>query len=203
MERAGRPCIASIRARHPRNSGRSAQKRAEIGHYATVTPRSCHSRIETGTLPRVGEPQAPADVARRKPTHASVTDLACTCGYLERRSSESRSPIVFDETVNEYHIENVGKNSGHLVIYHCPFCGGTAPQSKRASLFAVITHDESARLQDLAAGFKSIAEAVKKLGKPDGDLAVGISQGSRPSESEAPTVTSYRTLTYTRLSKSA
>jgi hypothetical protein len=151
----------------------------------------------------MGEPGAPTNDTRRKPNHASVTDTACTCGYLQRESNEPKSGIVFDEVVNEYHITIGGKHSGHLLIYHCPWCGGAAPQSKRASLFAVITQDESSRLLGLAAGFKTVAQAVKKLGKPDDDMAVGVSRGSRPSESEAPTLTSYRTLWYRRLSKTA
>ena len=74
-----------------------------------------------------------------KPTFSSVTDTLCVCGYLERASEEPEVPIVFDAKVNEYHIANIGKNGGHRVIYHCPWCGGAAPRSKRASLFATVT----------------------------------------------------------------
>jgi hypothetical protein len=111
-------------------------------------------------------------------------------------------PIVFDERMNEYHIENVG-DAGHSVIYHCPLCGGAAPPSKRGSLFATITNDESSRLIALATGFKTVTQAMAKLGTPDDDMPDGISMGSKPTEGEAPTFTSYRTLTYKGLSETA
>jgi hypothetical protein len=138
----------------------------------------------------------------RKPTHASVTDAPCKCGYLERASDEPMVPIVFDEQTNEYHIENVG-DAGHRVIYHCPFCGGAAPPSKRGSLFATITQDENSRLIALATGFKTVKQAVAKLGTPDDDMPAGLGMGSKPTEGEAPTFTSYRTLTYKGLSETA
>jgi hypothetical protein len=112
-------------------------------------------------------------------------------------------PIVFDQQMNEYHIQNVGKNAGHSIIYHCPACGGAAPPSKRGSLFATITRDESSRLVALATGFKTVKQAVAKFGVPDDDMPDGIGMGSKPTDGEAPTFTSYRTLTYKGLSETA
>ena len=152
--------------------------------------------------PRMGSPkQSPEDIDKR--TFASVTTTACTCNYLERASEEPRSPIVFDVAMQEYHIKNIGEDAGHSMVYHCPFCGGAAPKSKRASFFATITDTEWGRLRDLTRGLKTVVEVIEKFGEPDQDLPDGLSVKSRGSETEAQTVNSYRMLLYTKLSETA
>ncbi len=114
------------------------------------------------------------------------------------------APIVFDAAMNEYHIKNVGKDRhGHSVIYHCPFCGGAAPRSKRGSFFATITSAEARRLNELASSLRTVEEAIARLGNPDGDLEQGISMQTPASETQPAKVVSYRTLTYKHLSKTA
>ena len=141
---------------------------------------------------------------RRKPTQFSVTAVPCTCRFLERASEEPTSPIVFDAHMNEFHMENVGKGRrGHTSIYHCPFCGGAAPLSKRRTFFATITSTESARLFKLTSGLKTLADVVAKMGEPDDDLDPGQREHSNGSDTTPPEVTSYRTLTYKSLSKTA
>jgi hypothetical protein len=72
-----------------------------------------------------------------KPTRASVTEEPCKCGVLELAAKDPRSHIVFDSEVNEYHfryphpIKGNPSAMGSMVIYHCFFCGGAAPASKR------------------------------------------------------------------------
>lgn len=106
--------------------------------------------------------------------------------------------------MNEYHIQDVGKDrGGHTIIYHCPFCGGAAPRSRRASLFAVISSDEARRLHDLASGLRTIEAAIARFGKPDEDHDPGITVHSKGTDREPPKVVSYRMLRYTRLSKTA
>lgn len=113
-------------------------------------------------------------------------------------------PIVFDSRMNEYHLTHVGRGKkGYSLIYHCPWCGGRAPYSKRATFFAVITSSEMTRLQKLTAGLKSLDDAKRRFGRPSRDRAQGmgiITPGSARKPSQA---ISYRTLTFTRLSKTA
>jgi hypothetical protein len=63
----------------------------------------------------------------------------CKCGFLERHAGEPDSPIRFDAQMNEYHFVYPGSMGGEarMNIYHCPFCGGRAPKSRRGDLFAV------------------------------------------------------------------
>jgi hypothetical protein len=138
---------------------------------------------------------------RRKPTWASVTTTPCTCKYLERASEEPEVPIVFDAEMNEYHLANVGKNRGYTMIYHCPWCGGAAPRTKRHTFFAKITQREEERLRRLTSGLVSIDAVIRKLGKPDLDMAEGTVIKTPDSKNKPPTIKSYRTLHYTGLSK--
>src|SRR5437868_3163217 len=99
-----------------------------------------------------------------KPTDASVTEDRCSCGYLERAADDPTSPIVYDARLNEYHFEYLnpcaggecGQAKASLMLYHCPFCGGTAPPSKRDLLFAVIPREEEHRLYKLLGGIKTL-----------------------------------------------
>src|ERR1700687_2896706 len=68
-----------------------------------------------------------------KPTFASVTTKPCTCNWPRDVSREPENSVRFDESTGEY--EFVTPSGGRLNIYHCPFCGGAMPRSRRAELF--------------------------------------------------------------------
>jgi hypothetical protein len=104
--------------------------------------------------------------------------------------------------MNEYHITNIGR-TGYSNIYYCFFCGGAAPTSKRHTCFATITTTEAARLDRLTDGVKSVEDAFARFGKPDDDIDNGLRMYSKASAAKPTTITSYRTLTYENLSKTA
>lgn len=121
-----------------------------------------------------------------KRTHSSVTDQPCECRYLENAADDPDSPILFDETTGEYQFQYdeqrrsrfqhlsraVWGDAGHyatLIIYHCPFCGGAAPESKRHLLFETISREEESRLSELLKNIKSIDDAIQQFGQPDFD----------------------------------
>jgi hypothetical protein len=146
-----------------------------------------------------------------KPTHASVTEELCSCHYLEHAADNPRSPIVYDAKLNEYNFEypspcgdgtcEAGKAS--LRIYHCPFCGGAAPESKRGLLFAVILPEEKRRLYKLLGSIKTLDEAVQAFGQPDDDNPHGLTEEQAEREGAGPTVESFRMLRYSDLSETA
>jgi hypothetical protein len=146
-----------------------------------------------------------------KPTHASVTDAPCTCRYLEHAADDPASPIVFDAELNEYNFEypspcgdgscEAGKAS--LRIYHCPFCGGAAPESKRPALFTTFTPEEQGRLYRLFDGMQTLQDVVEALGPPDEDKERGLTVRVPEQEGKAPTLRRFRTLRYCRLSDTA
>lgn len=139
-----------------------------------------------------------------KPNGNSVTTVRCTCNYLQRASKEPESPIVFDEDMNEYHIARpAAARGGSLIIYHCPWCGGAAPHSRRDTFFAHITQHESARLHALADDVKTVEDAIAKFGQPARDFPRGQTCKTPASDTEPATVTSYRVLYYTGLSETA
>lgn len=141
-----------------------------------------------------------------RPTFASVTDAPCKCAYLRHAADDPRQPIVFDKLTGEYHFQyREGDADGYstLVIYHCPFCGGTAPKSKRALLFHVIPPDEERRLTELLDGVTSIRKAIRKLGKADDDNRHGTGVKMPERAGCPPTTQWFRTLRYEKLSKVA
>src|SRR5580700_110793 len=110
----------------------------------------------------------------RKPTYASVTTRPCKCGFLERTADEPGVPIKFDVKMNEYHIEHGGEDrGGQSILYHCPFCGGAAPPSRRQTFFATITSAETERLTELTGDVKTIADVLARFGEPDDDMDPG------------------------------
>ena len=144
-----------------------------------------------------------------KPTHASVTEVRCSCGYLERAADHPQSPIVFDVELNEFNIEYPDPddpdsiNKATLRIYHCPFCGGVAPESKRGQLFAHLAFDEEQRICELVRGIRTLDEAIEKFGPPDDDNPSGLLESHPAADGRGPSRERFRTLTYANLSESA
>jgi len=132
-------------------------------------------------------------MARR--TYWSVTDEPCTCGFLQNSADDPDSPIEFDAQTAEYQFRF---DDSILVIYHCPFCGGAAPESKRALLFEPIPDAEHERVARLLDGITTIEEAIKKLGKPDFE---GVSISKYPEmEGRAPRIENHREIRFQNLS---
>src|SRR5258706_6787452 len=103
-----------------------------------------------------------------KPHGQSVTSKACGCGFLEASAAEPTSVIVYDDRMGEYQLKRPD-GSGSGPIYHCPFCGGAAPKSKRATFFARVTWAEIARLKKVTAPVKTVQEAIAAFGAPEYD----------------------------------
>jgi hypothetical protein len=139
-----------------------------------------------------------------KPTFASVTEQSCTCDYLQKEANDPESPIIFDEPTGEYQFtyqEPGCEGRSTLVIYHCPFCGGTAPESKRALLFAVIPRAEEERLAEILAPIQTIKDALATFGTPDFDGFVEVRQHER--DDKPSTRAHHRQIRYERLSEVA
>jgi hypothetical protein len=78
-------------------------------------------------------------------------------------------PIKFDEELKEYSFEDKSLNSS-LMIYHCPFCGGVASESKRGDLFAKVSSKEASRVGALIINLDTTEAIEAALGKPDKTL---------------------------------
>lgn len=144
-------------------------------------------------------------------TFASVTDKPCTCGFLERAADDPEVPIRFDTTTAEYHFQYPSPCAtdtcpdaiASLIIHHCPFCGGTASPSKRPNLFATISQREQQRLYRLFRGMRTLPDVIKALGAPEEDKEQGLTVQAPEKVGKAPSVRTYRTLRYARLSDTA
>ena len=67
---------------------------------------------------------------------SSIPNLSaplCDCGLLKGLSQIEKSPILFDERLNEYRIRgwDFRGEPTEWMVYHCFFCGGRTPESRR------------------------------------------------------------------------
>jgi hypothetical protein len=138
-----------------------------------------------------------------KPTYASVTEEPCSCGALERLSQQSGSAVVFDSRLNEFHIvsSTPGGTKVTTLVYHCIFCGGVMPPSKREEFFRPVEEAERLRLTRILDRITSLNDAIAVLGKPD--LDDSIAPATFDMESESPSSLPLRVFTYTTLSETA
>jgi hypothetical protein len=128
----------------------------------------------------------------------------CRCGTLENFAQEPAVPIVFDPELNEYQIrgtDGAGRET-RVMIYHCPFCGGRTPRSRRDELFMHITAAEHERLKGILQNLETLSDVLAALGPPDSDQRLGYSETATSKKGRSSTKL-YRLLTYTGLSKVA
>lgn len=129
----------------------------------------------------------------------------CKCGFLEREANHPDSPIRFDAKLNEYHFiyrESDGEEA-KMMIYHCPFCGGRAPKSRRADLFHRLTHTERRRLCELTKDMQTVQDVMTAFGEPVIRPPVGEIVTFPERDGKPETTKSYSVMIYTKLSETA
>jgi hypothetical protein len=102
--------------------------------------------------------------------------------------------------MNEF---NIVKGERSIRIYYCPFCGGKAPESLRATFFAHVSGEEHERLTLLGTGVESYAQIVARFGEPSCDQPMGAGMGMPEADGQITQFISYRVLTYSQLSQVA
>ena len=132
-------------------------------------------------------------------TFNSVTETPCTCGWLEKCADDPDWPIEYDASLNEFHIIMKGSDGqpAQGMIYHCFWCGGAAPKSKREEKFLTVGIGEDCRLRSLLRSYTTFEQALSGLGQPDQDWADGASSTFDNK------TTSYRCVLYEKLSSTA
>jgi len=128
---------------------------------------------------------------------------ACGCKWFERSAKDPNIPVVFDEIKNEYHLVHQN-DSGISLFYHCPFCGGKAPESLRDNFFADVSVEETTRLHLLTENILTEEDMRAIHGEPDSVFPTSGSMTTPGSDTEAPETTiGGRWLIYTNLSETA
>jgi hypothetical protein len=125
----------------------------------------------------------------------------CDCRVLQHASREPGHPIRWDEKLQEYYIA-YGK-SGRMMIYYCPFCGGSTPKSRRSLLFHTLTDGERQRLSNLIKGLKTVDDVKAAFGEPDIYQPQGESRTVPERDGKPETTTVYSVMIYTKLSEVA
>ena len=140
-------------------------------------------------------------------TSASVTEISCTCKYLSDGAADPNTPIRYDPYLNEYSIIywfGGGGEHGSMSIYHCPWCGGRTPESRRGDLFSSVAESEDDRLRELTAGIKALNDAFRILGNPSRDEPTTLPPGyTPPTERDGKSSRPLRVLTFENLSEVA
>lgn len=127
----------------------------------------------------------------------------CGCNWFERAAKDDSIPVVFDELMNEYHLVS-SNGQDYSLFYHCPFCGGKAPDSLRGTYWTEVSHEESRRLEMLTRDIKTSAELFEIFGDPDHDFEIGGGITSPATENEPPETKLHpRRVVYTNLSDTA
>jgi hypothetical protein len=121
---------------------------------------------------------------------------------LDAQANHPDSPIRFDPELNEYHFIHDTSTSGEakMMIYHCPFCGGRAPKSRRSELFHRLTHAEQRRLCELTKSMRTIQDVTAAFGEPDIKQPVGMVITKPERDGKPETTQSYPVMIYTKLS---
>ena len=125
----------------------------------------------------------------------------CDCGVLERASHEAEHSIRWDERMNEYFIAH-GK-SGRMMVYYCPFCGGSTPKSRRSLLFHTLTDAERQRLCALTKDMQTVQDVTSAFGEPDTKQPMGMVITKPERDGKPETTQSYPVMIYTKLSDTA
>ena len=122
----------------------------------------------------------------------------CDCGALEKASKEPDHVIRWDERMNEYYIA-YGKTA-RMMVYYCPFCGGSTPESRRHSFFAHVTEPEEHRITELFRGLRKVSDVVARFGPPDEEqeFALGVRSPAGDGKPERGEI--FRGLVYKNLS---
>ena len=138
--------------------------------------------------------------------HQSIDQLGfriCTCEELQRLAEEQGSPAVFDPVTNEFSlVRHLPGGRAEHVIRFCIECGGRAPASKRANLFARLEHEEVGRLASRCASIHTFKDAFETLGPPTFDWADGVASITR-GENGAEEWSTKRVIRYDNLSETA
>jgi len=125
----------------------------------------------------------------------------CKCGVLEQASREPDHAVRWNERLNEYYIDCGA--GGHMMVHYCPFCGGSAPKSRRRLLFHSLTDGERERLFRLTSGIRSLHEMIATLGEPDSREPLGRISITPERNGEPEVTTGYPCALYSRLSDAA
>ncbi|QIF04991.1 hypothetical protein [Roseimicrobium sp. ORNL1] len=133
----------------------------------------------------------------------SLFQRFCKCHWLENAAKDPEVPITFDGQMNEFHLQ-CSNGQGTMPLYHCPFCGRRAPKSLRATFFANVTTEESARLFLLTERIFTEAELLAAWGAPDHDFPISGGITTPGTDTDPPEAfVAGRRVVYTKLSDTA
>lgn len=101
--------------------------------------------------------------------------------------------------MKEYYIAQ-GKG-GRMMVYYCPFCGGSTPKSRRSLLFHTLRDAERHRLCNLTKNIHTVQEVTSSFGEPDIRQPTGWVSTVPEHDGTPETTKSYHVWIYSKLSE--
>jgi hypothetical protein len=83
---------------------------------------------------------------------------------LDRLAADPKSPVEFDERLNEYHLKGQRE---YVIMKYCFWCSGRLPDSRRGELFTEPIDEEMSEVRSIHSRIKTVEDALKLLGPPD------------------------------------
>src|SRR4051795_12035629 len=93
-------------------------------------------------------------VARLEHNVMKIIKAECDRKTVEELAAQPKSPITFNEKLNEYHLVS-GNGKVHYRMYFCFFCGGQLPESERAGFFTEPSAEAMREVADLMGKIRS------------------------------------------------
>jgi hypothetical protein len=94
------------------------------------------------------------------------TKEPCDCGVISAMLNNPSSGLTLEDNTfllgDQWH------------VYHCPFCGGLLPHSRKPIWYPQLTDNERVRLEQLVEGITTAEEAIQRIGPPDYDALVDV-----------------------------
>ena len=93
---------------------------------------------------------------------SAVSD--CECGIQKIAIEDESFPISFDSMMGEYHL--ICGDESHAIMYFCPWCGGSLPESKRDTFFTKPTEEDQKDIAQKMKGVETSEQLMAILGPP-------------------------------------
>jgi len=99
---------------------------------------------------------------------SEVDQKGVVCACIRAHAEDPSCPVKEDVELQEFNIRyQVGKRTGSLRMYFCPWCGTRLPEGLRHTLFNVPSEEDVRSLRGRLEGATTVEQVIRALGDPD------------------------------------
>ena len=96
-----------------------------------------------------------------------MAERSCECSHWTGWVKDPFFPIWFNSKMNEYTVVFGKTATSSLVIYYCPICGGSMPESHRGDFFTIPSDEDRASARLFLQNITDATSMRSILGEPD------------------------------------